>query len=101
VHHKHHHSLSLLSGILYLTEPANTIFFHESLYSIPLISSIQTEEKFNYSAKKGSLIIFPSILKHCVGPHLGDESRITFSFNTWFKGDLGDPKKSRYLPEKF
>ena len=72
------------------------------MYSVPSILPKQkTQEKYTYKGEKGTLIIFPSSLKHCVGPYFGDEPRITLSFNSWFKGDLGDPKKSTYIPEKF
>ena len=100
VHHLHFHSLSILSGIIYLTEPAFTIFCPNSLYSLPsLLPNKDILEKYTHKGKKGNLVIFPSSLKHFVGPHIRDEPRISFSFNSWFKGSIGDPKKQAYIPD--
>ena len=101
VHHRHNHNLSLLSGILYLTEPSQTIFFNRSIYYEPLLfTKEETENKFVYQGKKGNLIIFPSTLEHCVGPHFFDSPRMTLSFNSWFKGDFGDPNSCIFLSNK-
>ena len=100
VHHLHFHSLSILSGILYLTDPAFTIFCPNSLYSLPsLFPNKGKLENYTYKGKKGYLVIFPSSLKHFVGPHMSDKPRISFSFNTWFSGSVGDPQKLTYIPE--
>ena len=48
--------------------------------------------------KKGELILFPSNLTHSVPTNVGEEERISLSFNTWTKGNLGDIKSLTYLP---
>ena len=48
--------------------------------------------------KKGELILFPSNLQHSVPANQSDEDRISLSFNTWIKGDIGDKEKLTYLP---
>ena len=102
VHFNHSHPLSILSGILYLTEPAYTIFTFDSIYKNQyLFPNKDFKEKHCHSGKKGTLILFPSNLSHYVGPHLDDQPRITLSFNTWFKGSIGDKSKAAYIPEEF
>ena len=102
VHHLHSHGLSLLSGILYLTEPSSTQFFIPSIYSLPsCIASKSDSEiliKEHYEGKKGELIIFPSKLDHWVGPNMSMNKRITLSFNTWFEGEAGIAKNLCYIP---
>ena len=102
VHHYHNHPLSILSGILYLTEPAYTIFSFDSIYKNNfLFPREHFKEDYCHSAKKGKLIIFPSKLAHHVGPHLEDQPRITLSFNTWFKGSIGNKYIADYIPREF
>ncbi len=102
IHHEHTHPLSILSGIIYLTENCSTTFYLKSIYDNPLILPNKNfEEKIDHFGKKGSLIIFPSNLKHSVGPHLYSNDRITFSFNSWFKGSLGDKNNGSYIPRIF
>ena len=102
VHLNHSHPLSIISGILYLTEPAYTIFTFDSIYKNKyLFPNEDFKEKYCHSGKKGTLILFPSNLSHHVGPHLEDQPRITLSFNTWFKGSIGDKSKAAYIPEEF
>ena len=48
--------------------------------------------------KRGELILFPSNLTHSVPTNLGEEERISLSFNTWPKGNMGDIKSLTYLP---
>ena len=89
LHFDHIHQLSILSRILYLTEPAYTIFTYDSIYKNKnLFPSENFKEKYCYSGKKGNLILFLSTLCHHVGPHLEDQPRITLSFNTCFKGSI-------------
>ena len=48
--------------------------------------------------KRGELILFPSNLSHSVPINQSDEERISLSFNTWPKGNMGDIKSLTYLP---
>ena len=102
VHHAHIHPLSILSGFVYLTEPAYTIFSYDSIYRNKyLLPKADFREKYCHSGRKGTLILFPSTLSHFVGPHLKDHPRITLSFNTWCKGSIGEKEKAAYIPEEF
>mgnify|MGYP001412000150 CR=1 FL=1 len=102
VHNIHTHTLSILSGILYLTEPSNTIFHFDSIYGNQfLFPKEDFFETYNYQAKKGELIIFPSTVPHYVGPHLDNKPRYSMAFNTWFKGSMGNKYTANYIPKEF
>ena len=68
-HHEHVHPNSMVSGVWYPQ-------FHE----------------------RGELILFPSNLTHSVPVNQSDEERISLSFNSWPKGNMGDIKSLTYLP---
>ena len=103
-HHEHVHPNSVISGVWYPQ-------IHEQLPPIQFRSrqqrdvSLQTE-KFNtfnsatfmLPMKKGELILFPSNLTHSVPTNQSEEERISLSFNTWPKGNMGDIKSLTYLP---
>ena len=67
--------------------------------------SLQTEQYNTFNSatfmlpmKRGELILFPSNLTHSVPTNVGEEERISLSFNTWPKGNMGDIKSLTYLP---
>ncbi len=101
-HHPHYHSLSILSGILYLTSDCSTQFFSPSIYRLPdLIAPRKDSNKMikeHVQMKKGTLIIFPSSLLHMVGPNMKKEVRITMSINSWFTGQIGNPRLLSVIP---
>lgn len=100
LHHRHTHSLSILSSILYLTNNCNTEFYVPSIYTLntpfgPTPTRLDIKDTF--TAKKGDLIIFPSTLEHSVEPNLTPFPRITLSCNSWFKGSIGNVDKLAYI----
>ena len=103
-HHEHVHPNSMVSGVWYPQ-------IHEQMPPIQFRSrgqrdvSLQTEKYNTFNSatfmlpmKKGELILFPSNLSHSVPINVGDEERISLSFNTWPKGNMGDIKSLTYLP---
>ena len=103
-HHEHVHPNSLISGVWYPQ-------IHEQLPPIQFRSKNQRDvalssEKYNtfnsatfmLPMKKGELILFPSNLSHSVPANQSDEERISLSFNTWAKCNLGYIKSLTYLP---
>jgi len=103
-HHEHVHPNSIVSGVWYPQ-------IHEQLPPIQFRSkgqrdvSLQTEKYNTFNSatfmlpmKRGELILFPSNLTHSVPANQSDEERISLSFNTWTKGNLGDIKSLTYLP---
>ena len=103
-HHEHVHPNSIVSGVWYPQ-------IHEQMPPIQFRSRQQRDvalstEKYNtfnsatfmLPMKKGELILFPSNLTHSVPINVGEEERISLSFNTWPKGSMGDIKSLTYLP---
>ena len=103
-HHEHVHPNSMISGVWYPQ-------IHEQMPPIQFRSknqrdvSLQTEQYNTFNSatfmlpmKRGELILFPSNLTHSVPANLSDEERISLSFNTWPKGNMGDIKSLTYLP---
>ena len=103
-HHEHVHPNSMISGVWYPQ-------IHEQMPPIQFRSrnqrdvSLQTQQYNTFNSatfmlpmKKGELILFPSNLSHSVPANQSDEERISLSFNTWPKGNMGDIKSLTYLP---
>lgn len=78
-HQKHVHNFTILdeinySGILYLTNHGETIFYNSSLYSY--------ENIFKYPSRLGNIILFPASMVHEVECHIGSENeRYVVPFN--------------------
>tara|TARA_X000000368_G_scaffold276205_1_gene219123 strand:- start:30 stop:800 length:771 start_codon:yes stop_codon:yes gene_type:complete len=103
-HHEHKHPNSMISGVWYpqIHEKLPPIIFKNSQQR-DITLSIKKYNYFNSASfmlplKMGELILFPSNLQHSVPENLGDEERISLSFNTWCKGNLGNKKSLTYLP---
>jgi len=103
-HHEHVHPNSMISGVWYPQ-------IHEQLPPIQFRSrhqrdvALQTEKYNTFNSatfmlpmKRGELILFPSNLTHSVPANQSDEERISLSFNTWPKGNMGDKQSLTYLP---
>ena len=103
-HHEHVHPNSMVSGVWYPQ-------IHEQMPPIQFRSrnqrdvSLQTDKYNTFNSatfmlpmKRGELILFPSNLTHSVPTNVGEEERISLSFNTWPKGNMGDIKSLTYLP---
>ena len=103
-HHEHVHPNSMVSGVWYPQ-------IHESLPPIQFRSrhqrdvSLQTEKYNTFNSatfmlpmKRGELILFPSNLTHSVPVNNSEEERISLSFNSWPKGNMGDERSLTYLP---
>jgi hypothetical protein len=103
LHHRHHHPLSILSGILYLSEPSVTRFIAPSIWALPRVlapdkTSGQQVTHHDFSGRSGEFVVFPSTLKHEVGPNLEPHARITLSVNSWFRGAVGRLEELAYIP---
>ena len=96
-HHKHSHSNSYLSGVLYINaEKEDKIHFYKPVTHehIKLVS-----EEFNFynsdswwiPVKTGDIVVFPSSLQHMVKNTESKKTRISLAFNTFLKGTIGDP----------
>ena len=93
-HHKHLHSNSIISGVLYFNCNKDSIKFYNSNINHtikPLIKKYNfwNSETWTFPTKTGELFMFPSSLNHGVDVKKGDNIRISLSFNTFYKGVLG------------
>ena len=98
-HHLHRHPNSIYSGVYYLTGEHTQTKFHSptKLYQQVVFQKNKTtpylEENLTVNASQGNLIIFPSNLSHEVQPNPSEKVRTTLSFNTWFKGEVGQDQQ--------
>ena len=94
-HHRHYHSNSYASGILYIDadkEVDSVVFF--KMDDVTLELSVTKHNMFNATSWKfpvapGDLFIFPSRLHHAVEKKKGTNTRVSLSFNVFFKGEIG------------
>jgi uncharacterized protein (TIGR02466 family) len=85
----HNHPNSLLSGVYYVQAPEDCggLFFRDpreiAHLTMPPLTEITpwTLQKVTYKPAAGRMIIFPSWLLHGVDPNLGQEERVSLSFN--------------------
>ena len=97
-HHLHYHPNSIISGVFYVNTVENdTIFFNDPNYKVK--GSLGFGQKFHnpwnsnqwwIPVKDNQFILFPSWLEHEVKHVEGDKERISISFNTFVRGNLGD-----------
>ncbi len=76
--HIHHHGRDDVSGVYYYQTSGDdgSLFFEGS--------SGQAEERAEIKPKQGSVVIFPSWLRHGVYTNLKNEDRVSISFNIQF-----------------
>lgn len=103
-HAEHMHPNSLFSGVWYpkIDETMPPIKFVNSFKRDISIAQLNYNQfnstSFEIPMKSGELIIFPSNLLHSVAPNTSNNERISLSFNTWTKGNMGDIRSLTYLP---
>jgi uncharacterized protein (TIGR02466 family) len=95
-HHKHTHPNSFISGVFYVNavKDEDMINFYKL---IPFNYELHHEEHNKYNSshvsifvESGDLVLFPSTFTHDVPPTTSKETRISISFNTFIKGNIGD-----------
>lgn len=96
-HHKHAHPNSFISGVLYINADItkDKIYFYREIYrqlrpSEPREWNIFNSDSWWFETGTRKLVLFPSSLTHMVPTVDHDETRISLSFNTIFKGQFGD-----------
>ena len=94
-HHKHAHPNSFISGVFYpqADRSVDKIYFYKSGYERikvqPATWNHWNSESWWFEVGSGDLILFPSHLEHMVETKIGNETRISISFNTFLKGHIG------------
>ena len=104
-HHRHYHPNSIISGVIFITNPANSgqlIFNSPHQRDIILevkrgaISTSFSDGIFSPRQEVGCIALFPSWLEHAVTKNLSDESRLTIAFNVFVKGHIGSSHTLTY-----
>jgi uncharacterized protein (TIGR02466 family) len=102
-HHQHTHPNSFISGVFYFSVEhlVDSIIFskkHDREFLFPTKSPNQFNSS-NYFLKltNGDLVIFPSNLPHHVENTISEAPRISLSFNTFIKGQIGNNEDSTGL----
>jgi uncharacterized protein (TIGR02466 family) len=91
-HKAHSHPNNYLSGVYYVrTHPgADTINFHDprnqtSVIRPPVVElTAENTDQVVVRVTSGTLLMFPSFLEHSVDANMGEEERISISFNIMF-----------------
>jgi len=102
-HHEHVHPNSIISGVMYfqINEKSPPIQFtktnQDGMKLDPEKYNHVNSESFMLPCKPGELILFPSSLKHSVPINMGDEDRISVSFNTFSIDALGSEQALTHL----
>ena len=102
-HHEHVHPNSIISGVFYLRQDPKLppIQFSKAnqhaMKLDPRKYNSYNAETFLLPCTAGELILFPSNLKHSVPINMGDEERISLSFNTFSIDALGSEKSLTHL----
>lgn len=98
----HHHSLSIFSGLLYMTDSSKTLTsfsipdpFYDKLFN--LFGPVLKKQYYEYNSvpKKGRLIIWESDITHYIKPNKDTHTRYTLAFNTWPTGTIYDRPTQR------
>ena len=102
-HHEHIHPNSIISGVFYLRQDPKLppIQFSQSnqhaMKLDPRKYNSFNAETFLLPCTAGELILFPSNLKHSVPINMGDDDRISLSFNTFSIDALGSKENLTHL----
>ena len=101
-HHKHTHANSFISGVFYVqTNSDDKIWFHDDRHKwIQFKNTARTlwnRRSCDHMSLPGYLYLFPSDLSHSVNIVTGNVERVSISFNTWPRGELGNTKNKTRL----
>jgi uncharacterized protein (TIGR02466 family) len=94
-HHSHDHSNSYVSGVFYIAankEVDKIKFVKRSFKAIEpsvIEYNIFNSASWWFSVQTGDVVLFPSSLQHGVKNKKGPDTRISLSFNVFFKGKIG------------
>ena len=102
-HHRHKHVNSIISSVIFIKGEMCPITFYNSERN--LFGNLLSFEDFTapnennnsrvyFNNQNGKLFLFPSTLMHSVERNNSDVERISLSFNTFIKGQLGGAQNS-------
>ena len=106
-HHTHMHPNSIFSCIYYVEGDKCPTYFYRyddrtsfgnfAFYENDKGSNAFTATKVGVMNEVGRLVIFPSSMVHDVDKNESNKERATISFNTFIKGEMGEPENSNHL----
>ena len=96
-HHQHNHQNSYISGVFYISadKEVDSITFYKPYPDERIRLHITKPNPFNstnlrFPVETGNVFLFPSRLIHGVDRKKGTNTRISLSFNVFFKGTIGN-----------
>lgn len=95
-HHKHAHPNSFVSGVLYIQadpEKDKIYFYRDGYQQLKLPTenyNPYNSESWWFEAIPGQLYLFPSGTTHMVQNTESADTRVSISFNTFLKGNVGE-----------
>ena len=100
-HHRHSHSNSYISGVFYIDadKQVDSIKFYKTGSDEKMIKphvnqyNIFNSTNWQFPVQTGDTILFPSTLIHGVEKKKGINTRISLSFNAFFKGVIGHKRE--------
>lgn len=103
-HHKHSHPNSYISGVFYIDaqKEVDSITFYKSHREETIELNVTKYNPFNsesclFPVETGNIFLFRSFLIHGVNKKKGPDTRISLSFNVFFKGKIGTAERSSEL----
>ena len=105
-HHKHRHSNSFISGVVYINanREKDKIYFYDRVYREffikPKNHNVWNSDSWYLPVGTGDIVLFPSSLEHMVETVETDvqrDVRISLAFNTFLKGTIGNYASSTEL----
>ena len=105
-HHLHKHVNSIISSVLFIKGETCPIIFYNSERN--LFGNLLSYDDFTapnedntsqvyFNNQNGQLFLFPSTLMHSVAKNKSDVERISLSFNTFIRGQLGGDSSLQIL----
>jgi len=94
-HHRHFHYNSYVSGVFYIAakkEVDQITFYRRGQKTFELSAAPYNDfnsPSWQCSVQTGDVFLFPSSLHHGVQKKKGPDTRISLSFNVFFKGKIG------------
>ena len=102
--HKHSHPNSYISGVFYISadKKVDSVTFYKSYREETIKLNINKYNMFNSTSFKfpvetGNILLFRSFLIHGVEKKKGPDTRMSLSFNVFFKGKIGTAERSTEL----
>ena len=96
-HHQHNHQNSYISGVFYISadKEVDSITFYKPNPEERIKLHVTKLNPFNstnlrFPVETGNVFLFPSRLIHGVDRKKGTNTRISLSFNVFFKGTIGN-----------